>query len=94
MTVNPPFQARTQHFDIDYHYGRERVGLKTLVVKHIPVHKKIADIFTKSLPFDAFASLRFKVGVDVPPTPSLRETVSKPAAKPLYETKFQLLILQ
>ncbi|CAL9240698.1 unnamed protein product [Arabidopsis halleri] len=36
---------------------------------------KIADIFTKSLPPGPFNSLRFKLGVDVPPTPSLRGTI-------------------
>ena len=47
------------------------------MVKHIPAHQQIADIFTKSLPTAAFQSLRFKLGVDVPPTPSLRGDISK-----------------
>ena len=47
------------------------------MVKHNPAHQQIADIFTKSLPAAAFQSLRFKLGVDVPPTPSLRGDISE-----------------
>jgi len=77
LTANPAFHARTKHFDVDHHYVRERVALKTLVVRHIPGYQQLADIFTKSLPFDSFARLRFKLGVDCPPTPSLRGCISK-----------------
>ncbi|CAL9236801.1 unnamed protein product [Arabidopsis halleri] len=76
FTANPAFHARTKHFDIDYHYVRERVALKTLIVKHIPGFDQIADIFTKSLPFADFTRLRIKLGVTLPPTPSLRGTIN------------------
>lgn len=44
-------------------------------MKHIPSHLQLADIFTKSIPAALFCSLRFKLGVDVLPTPSLRWVV-------------------
>ena len=47
------------------------------MVRHIPSHEQIVDIFTKSLPLGIFTSLRFKLGVVVPPTPSLRGDISK-----------------
>lgn len=75
LTANPVFHARTKHFDIDHHYVRERVALGTLLVKHIPGTQQIADIFTKSLSYNSFSSLRFKLGVDVPPTQSLRGSI-------------------
>ncbi|WZZ70483.1 hypothetical protein YC2023_081853 [Brassica napus] len=72
LTANHAYHKRSKHFELNYHFIRERVALKALVVKHIPAHQQIADIFTKSLPSPAFVSLRYKLGVDVPPTPSLR----------------------
>ena len=76
LTANPAFHARTKHFDIDYHFVKERVALKALVVKHIPGHDNIADIFTKSLLYEAFSRLRSKLGVSLPPTPSLRGSIN------------------
>ena len=77
LTANPAFHKRTKHFKNHYHYVRERVALGLLVVRHIPSHEQIVDIFTKSLPLGIFTSLRFKLGVVVPPTPSLRGDISK-----------------
>ena len=85
LTSNPAYHKRSKHFALHYHFVRERVALKALVVKHIPAHQQIADIFTKSLPTAAFQSLRFKLGVDVPPTPSLRGGISE-----LSSTKAQV----
>lgn len=76
LTANPAFHKRTKHFELDYHYVRERVALGSLMVKHISAHQQIADVFTKSLSFAAFSSLRFKLGVDLPPTLSLRGPIS------------------
>jgi len=41
------------------------VALGSLVVQHIPAHLQLADIFTKPLPYAEFASLRYKLGVDM-----------------------------
>ncbi|KAL1206654.1 Retrovirus-related Pol polyprotein from transposon RE2 [Cardamine amara subsp. amara] len=72
---NPAFHSRTKHFDRNHHYARERISLGTLVVKHVPSYQQIVDIFTKSLSNRALCSLRFKLGVDVLPTPSLRGSI-------------------
>ena len=71
LTANPAFHKRTKHFETDFHYVRERVALGSLVVRHIPARLQLVDIFTKSLPTAAFQDLRFKLGVDLPPTHSL-----------------------
>lgn len=84
LTANPAFHKRTKHFELDYHYVRERVALGALEVKHISSHLPIADIFTKPLPYNSFSALRYKLGVHEPPTPSLRENVK---TKLLNETK-------
>lgn len=77
LTANPAFHNRTKLFLRHYHYVRERVALGALIVKHIPSHHQIADIFTKSLPHGPFSSLRFKLGIDSPPIPSLRGYISE-----------------
>ncbi|KAJ4902065.1 Retrotransposon like protein [Raphanus sativus] len=77
LTANPAYHKRSKHFELDYHFVRERVALKALVVNHIPAHQQIADIFTKSLATAPFQSIRFKLGVDVPPTLSLRGDISE-----------------
>lgn len=49
LSANPMFHKRTKHFEVDFHYVRERVAIKLLVVKHIPASLQIADVFTESL---------------------------------------------
>ena len=46
--------------------------MKALEVKHIHATMQMADIFTKSLLQESFYKWRSKLGVFVPPTPSLR----------------------
>lgn len=77
LTANPRFHKRTKHFEVDFHYVRERVALKKLEVRHIPAALQLADIFTKSLPQDAFFKLRSKLGVSSPLTLSLRGSNSR-----------------
>lgn len=72
LTANPVLHPRSKHFEADFHFVRQRVALGSLIVKHIPAAHQLADIFTMSLPQAAFTSLRFKLGVRPPPTPSLR----------------------
>ena len=76
LTASPAFHKRTKHFETDYHYVRERVALGSLVVRHILARLQLADIFMKSLPTASFQSLRFKLGLDILPTHSLRGAIN------------------
>ncbi|KAG7533484.1 hypothetical protein ISN45_Aa08g011120 [Arabidopsis thaliana x Arabidopsis arenosa] len=76
LMANPAFHPRTKHFATHYHYVREQVAFGELIVNHIPGHLQLADIFTKSLATAPFESLRFKLGVDFPPPPSLRGSIN------------------
>ena len=50
FTVSYPCLAeRTKHFDIKYHWLREKVKSKDVELKYISTHDQLADIFTKSL---------------------------------------------
>ncbi|KAL1196242.1 Retrovirus-related Pol polyprotein from transposon RE1 [Cardamine amara subsp. amara] len=81
LSVNPILHKRSKHFEIDYHYIRERVALRAIEIRHVPAAQQIADIFTKSLPRTAFFFLRNKLGVGLPPTTSLRGAI-----RPTQET--------
>jgi hypothetical protein len=43
------FHARTKHIEIDYHFVRERVARKELLIKFISSKDQVADGFTKAL---------------------------------------------
>jgi len=76
LSANPVLHNRSKHFDVDYHYVRERVALGVLEIQHIPAILQLADVFTKSLPRQSFQRLRDKLNVRLPPTLSLRGNVS------------------
>lgn len=61
---NPTCHKRSKHIDIKYHFSREQVEQKTVILEYIPTGEQIADVFTKPLPGPQFLKLRTKVGLD------------------------------
>jgi hypothetical protein len=49
MLINPVFHARIKYVEIDYHFMRERVAIKQLVIWFISTGDQIADGFTKAM---------------------------------------------
>lgn len=67
LASNPVFHARTKHIEIDYHFIREQVLAKKIVLCYIATNAQLADIFTKGLPVARFQFLKSKLLVGAPP---------------------------
>ena len=63
ISKNPLIHTKTKHIAIKYHYVRELVQDKEVKMEYINTKEKIADIFTKELPKDAYEYLRGKLEV-------------------------------
>lgn len=61
LANNPVCHARSKHIAVDYHFIREKVASKALLLRHIPSVDQFADIFTKSLPISHFLYLSSKL---------------------------------
>ena len=89
LTANPALHNRSKHFDTDFHYIRERVALGALVVSQVPAVLQLADIITKSLPQQPLCALRAKLGINMPPAPSLRGCINPKPTEPVLSSKSQ-----
>ena len=60
---NPVSHARTKHIDIKYHFIRDAVINKTIVLEYCRTEDMIADILTKALCKGRFQFLRMGLGI-------------------------------
>lgn len=63
ITKNPENHQRTKHIDIKYHFIREKVENKEILVKYCPTEYNCADILTKSINFTQFQKFTKALGV-------------------------------
>jgi len=80
MSINSVFHARTKHVEIDFHFVRDCVGDKCLVVRFVPSSDQLADVLTKPLVSAKFQQLCFKLNVRSPLL-NLREGIRTPLAQ-------------
>ena len=57
---NPEFHKRLKHVDIRYHFIREKVKDRVVILKYIPTNSQVADFFTKPLSLTSFNMFRNK----------------------------------
>ncbi|KAL0797178.1 hypothetical protein Bca101_068555 [Brassica carinata] len=63
ISRNPVHHSRTKHIDIRHHFNRELVEDNQIVIEHVVTDLQLADIFTKSLDYNRFITLRNAIGV-------------------------------
>jgi hypothetical protein len=49
LSANPIFHGRTKHIEVGYHFVRERVFHKLLIIDFVSSKDQVADEFTKAL---------------------------------------------
>ena len=57
MAVNPVSSQRTRHINVRYHFIREAILSREVILKFVPSKEQLADILTKALPLPAFRQL-------------------------------------
>ena len=63
ISKNPIMHSKIKHIPIKYQFLRDQVSEKLVKLEYIDTKEQIVDIFTKSLPKEAFEHLRCKLGV-------------------------------
>ena len=63
LSRNPEYHPRTKHIDIKYHFIRDKVEKKELVLEYYPTEQMLADLLTKQLGKTLFQRLRGLMGV-------------------------------
>ena len=63
LAKNPVFHDRSKHIDTKFHFIRECVAKKEVVLKFVKSQDQVADIFTKPLMGEIFCKIRSLLGV-------------------------------
>jgi hypothetical protein len=63
LASNPVYHTRTKHIEVDYHFILEKVLNGDILIKFLPTHDQVADIFTKGLSSAQYATLKSKLMV-------------------------------
>ncbi|KAK6143271.1 hypothetical protein DH2020_023619 [Rehmannia glutinosa] len=63
IAENPVHHNRTKHIEIRHHFLRDCVSKRKIEISFVPSHDQLADIFTKPLSIETFASIRARLGI-------------------------------
>ncbi|WVZ92975.1 hypothetical protein U9M48_039002 [Paspalum notatum var. saurae] len=62
LAKNPVFHSRSKHIDIKFHFIRDCVERKQVVLEQVGTEQQLADVFTKPLGKNNFEKLKSQVG--------------------------------
>ena len=63
LSKNAKFHNRTKHIDVAYHFVRERIHSKDIIVTYCPPEEMRTDIMTKGLPRASFEKFRASLNI-------------------------------
>ncbi|KAL0801700.1 hypothetical protein Bca101_056876 [Brassica carinata] len=63
ISKNHVLHSKTKHIAIRYHFVRDLVEAKIVVIEYVLSARQLADIFTKALDLNTFLNLRKAIGV-------------------------------
>ncbi|KAK6116095.1 hypothetical protein DH2020_008364 [Rehmannia glutinosa] len=63
IAQNPVHHNRTKHIEIRHHFLRDCVSKRKIEISFVPSQDQLADIFTKPLTSETFASIRARLGI-------------------------------
>ena len=63
LCKNPVYHDRSNHIEVRYHYIRQCVDEKKIIVEFTGTTEQLADVLTKSLSRVRFQELRVKIGI-------------------------------
>jgi len=63
FTEDPNFHRKIKHIKRRYHFVRDAIEIKEVVIKYIPTNKMIANPLTKPIPRDAFKAHLLSLGL-------------------------------
>ena len=63
ISKNPVMHSKTKHIAIRYHFVRDLVEGKIVVIEYVPTSRQLADIFTKALDLNTFLNLKKAIGI-------------------------------
>ncbi|KAK6137074.1 hypothetical protein DH2020_029185 [Rehmannia glutinosa] len=63
IAKNPVHHNRTKHIEIRHHFLRDCVSKRKIEISFVPSQDQLADIFTKPLSPETFASIRARLGI-------------------------------
>ena len=64
LAKNPAYHAKTKHIDVQYHFVREMVEHKKVLLERVDTMNNVADSLTKSISTKKFSWCRESMGID------------------------------
>ena len=64
LAKNPTYHAKTKHIDVQYHFVRDMVEEKKVLLENVDTVKNVADSLTKFVSTKKFSWCRESMGID------------------------------